>query len=291
MSKDILDELLKDYSIDKVYKCSDVSCAGFTPLMLIVMNTHQYPQLNTLIVNYIDSINCQNLHGPTALMLASLHVNTLSSIDTIKLLINYGAEVNTRDIRGNTTIMYATKSNDIKTIAYLLKHGANINDKANDGTTALSVAIRYHDFIRYFNTIKFLLDHGADIYERSATRGTPMNRALSYNYMDICKLLLNYYNFNDIKILMRESNSYLLRVECLNVLEERLKLEKIKTKNYIKVLENIHEHDAKIRFKEGNMGYQISMIGYGGVINDKLLDYLSATMDNVHEKAAEYLQC
>lgn len=352
MSEIILDELLKDYSIEKVYWCSDeVSCAGFTPLMIIVMNTGKYPELNDQIKNYVHMINNTNNYGCSALILSYIHNNTFSSIETIRFLLKYGADVNMQDV-GSTVLMYATrfnnntteliqllldhganinaKNNDgynalmvgckyspVETIQLLLEHGANVNEKVNDGWTAFMLAVKYNNIttiqlllkhganvneknlegwtplmfaVKYSNitTVKLLLDHGADVNMKTDEGLIALIIANDYKSIDTIKLIVQYHDLNTIKMFLL-NDSLNIRKVCLDELEQRLKLEKVKIINYVTVLKNIPEQDARIRFKLGNMGYQISMLGYGGDISDKLLDYLSATMDNIHEKAEEFL--
>ena len=73
------------------FPCSSLTTStGFTPLMYLVINTKEYPELNDLIVNFRSTINQQNIKGWSALMLAARNSNTVSSIETIKILIELG---------------------------------------------------------------------------------------------------------------------------------------------------------------------------------------------------------
>ena len=355
----MLQEILKDYSIDKEYDCTNkVKCAGFTPLMVIVMNTGKYPELIDEIKNYTNIINVQNNIGVTALMLASRHSNTLSSLDTVKLLlelgadvnikdnneyiallivsmyldsdssfetfqmlVDYGSDIHTREINGQTLFMMIvqySKSSPCykKAIQFLIQH-VNINYQDNEGRTALINAISYYDIP--IETIKLLLDHGANVNYQDNEGCTALINAISYNDTPIetIKLLLDHganvnlktykgHNAmtltNDINILnllvqyydtytLKEMILYGVHVKvCMDELDKRNKIEKIKILNHERVLKHIPEHDVAIRYKIGNMGYKICKYTFDGIITDELLHYLSATPDNLHEKAQEYLQ-
>lgn len=63
----------------------------------------------------------------------------------------------------------------------------------------------------------------------------------------------------------------------------------MKIKNYVKVLSNIPEQDSRIRFKLNNMGHKICQFDHDGIVTKELLDYLSATPENIKEKVDEFL--
>jgi hypothetical protein len=70
---------------------------------------------------------------------------------------------------------------------------------------------------------------------------------------------------------------------------EKLKIEKIKTRNYERVLRHLQAHDAAVRFKIGNMGYKINLYDFDKVCTPELLNYLSATEATLQEKVTQYL--
>lgn len=102
----ILNEIRVNYSTDAEYHCSLYTLSiGFTKLMVIVMNTAKYPELNNLIPYYADTINDQNKKGS----LACRNANTCSSIETIKLLLLYGADVHSKTTDGWTPLLMASR--------------------------------------------------------------------------------------------------------------------------------------------------------------------------------------
>ena len=133
------------------YDCSPYrKSKGFTKLMKWVLLTRSHPRLLRNIQKYIidHDINEKNEIGCTALMLASLNSNTLSTNKTVKLLLQQaGIDINLQDKNGRTALMCAARySNTIstnETVKLLLDPGANINLQDDDGWIALMFAARY----------------------------------------------------------------------------------------------------------------------------------------------------
>ena len=125
--------IFEDYSIEKEYDCSPITrCAGFTKLMVLVINTNKYPELIKDIYLYKDIINEKNDLGWTALILACRN----SSIETIKQLLDNGADVNLRCNGGWNALMVSCNNNNFNTTKLLLDYGADVNIKDTYGQNA-----------------------------------------------------------------------------------------------------------------------------------------------------------
>lgn len=260
----ILEEILTDYSEDKMYKCSPInSCTQFTQLMVIVMNTHKYPILNTIIPNYKDIMNVQNELGWTALMLSLRNIGEYSSIETANILIDMGA---------------------------------NTNLCSNKGWNALYIVSRYFITHGYeFELLKLLIHKSSNIH--ACVKNNNISNAfylyLNNNAFDaiMVTLFLSYYDIislQNVKSFSRfDVSTY--NKEIISVLNVRIKEEKIKYLQYNNVLKQIPEHDAAVRYKIGNMGYKITKYDFDGVVTDELLNYFDTTPEKLPQKAKEYL--
>src|SRR3972149_11243726 len=108
--------ILSDYRPDQSYSCSpDVRCAGFTPLMYLIINANKLPDKNILIdyiVNHSTEINEQNKKGWTALHLVARNSRKLNIKYLIPILIKDGADVNKQDNDGRTALMFASRNSN-----------------------------------------------------------------------------------------------------------------------------------------------------------------------------------
>lgn len=279
--------VFENYSLEKNYKCSPLTVSSnFTPLMVIVMNTNQYPELNQYIKNYKKIINEVNKEGWTALILACRNVKTKSSIETVKLLIHYGADVNItisneyEHLDKWTALILSCRNSNKESsddvVKILLKNNANINAITKDGHTALSYACRCANDST-IKTVELLLHYGADI---------TINTVLDTTHT-IAKLLLTYHNIYTLNQLLLTKFNY--KEDVIEEITNQYKIEKIKILNYERTLKHIPEQDAKVRFKPGNMGHKICKFDFDGIVTNELLYYLSATPDNIHQKAEQFL--
>ncbi len=82
---------------------------GWTKLMKWVLLTKENPiieeKIKELVVTHPKEINKQNSDGYTALMIAVLNLNTLSTPTTINTLLRAGAKVDIQNIYGKTILM------------------------------------------------------------------------------------------------------------------------------------------------------------------------------------------
>lgn len=159
--------ILENYSLEKEYKCSPyITSADFTPLMMIVMNTCKYPQLNNIIKNYKNIVNFKNKKGYTAFMLAVTNCNTCSSLNTIRELINIGANIDIKNDEEDTALTLASKygyeSSSPAAVQLLIDHGADVNLQNDDGDNALLLAI--YNMNRHSLVVEMLMKTNIDIH-------------------------------------------------------------------------------------------------------------------------------
>ena len=376
--------IFESYDKDYKYICIDkgitaITSREFTPLMYLVINTNEYPELNQLIGNFKDSINDKNEIGFTALMLAAVNCHDRSSIETVKVLLEHGADVNLVDNEGWSALMmavrYSNTDSSIETVRLLIENGADVNLVDNQCWSALMLAARNSNSDSSIETVRLLLDHSADpnlidnqcwsalmlaarnsnsdssietvkllldyetnpdlqndngytalmlaikycnkessletvkvLLERGANRNyKAISLACQYNHLDAVKLLLDYgahvtpkcyYNDSINKLILSYQDIVTLKNNIkdskhiqlyVDEIFEKIKIEKIKSRNYERVLRRIQNHDAAVRFKIGNMGYKINKYDFDKICTPELLDYLSATEDTLQEKVTQYL--
>lgn len=237
-----------------------------------------------LLLPYVD-VNLQNKEGHCALMYSCMEC---TSIDIVAMLLDANADINMSSNAGNTALMVLCRqggsgSDAIKIVKMLLNKGASVNKQDNYGWTALMIACRYTDEMNIpIEIIELLLNYGADVY---------LTTHFSKSTIDISvprirPLLLSYYHLKGIEELLTQEKYC---KEAFDALTKLYKIEKLKTQYYERVLRGIPEQDTKIRYKIGNMGYQICKFDYDSIITNELLDYLSATPQNIQEKVRQYL--
>lgn len=136
-----MDTIFDDYSIDKMYYVNSYSQTnGFTKLMVLVLNTSKYPELNEQIPLYIDDINKQNCRSQTALILACRNCMTDSTVDTVKILIECGANLNVQDDEGWTALMHVVRMvGSIEVVKLLLDCGADPHLKDDDDGNSIYI--------------------------------------------------------------------------------------------------------------------------------------------------------
>ena len=134
------------------------------------------------------NLNTKDMHGRTALMLASQYV----AIDVVQALLGAGADKDVKNNNGNTALMLASQYGAItrqnghtKTVQALLDAGADKDAKDMNGRPALILAI-------YYNSpalAQALLDAGADKEAKDENGTTALHYAIKYGNTEIVYLL------------------------------------------------------------------------------------------------------
>lgn len=220
---------------------------GFTHLMKLVLCTGTYPQAldmiklllassqsimsdDTLATN-INNIDARNSMGYTALHLASMYSNTVSTISTVKLLIDSNADLDTQNYYGHTALHHATQlsqstSNNqtvkllidadsdvhmlddhdrdafaivfspneeinIEVMKLLLDANADPNIRCCDKLTGLHYASGYYESCANIDAVQILIDAGANVNIRGECGLTPIMYAANCNNDAIVKLLID----------------------------------------------------------------------------------------------------
>ena len=65
------------------------------------------------------------------------------NVDVCKLLLEYGANLDLQDVHGGTALMVATRAGSPEVAGLLLKAGANTKIKDRDDMTALDIAHKH----------------------------------------------------------------------------------------------------------------------------------------------------
>lgn len=224
-----------------------------------------------LLLPHIN-VNLQNNNGETSLILLGIHD---CKIEVFQFLLDVGADVHITNKNGYTSLVgvcESTTNNTINIIKLLLNAGVNINARCCYKTALVSAFL--HNSI---DVVKLLLDNGAKF--------TPNDLGLCSD-RDKRMLLLSYCNIAELEEIIK-NKVYI--TDVLEALSKLYKIERIKIRNYERILRLIPEQDSKIRFKPNNMGYKICQYDYDGIVTKELLDYLSATPDTITEKVKEYL--
>jgi ankyrin repeat protein len=164
---------------------SDGKCIVFIPIK------YNYMDILDLLLDYnvsnigISLIEIADKAGHIPLHYAILFRNK----HAIELLLKYKSNVNAQDKMGNNSLHLSIQSKEIKIVNMILNSKPNINMITKTGETALHIACTYENYLM----IHTLLENGANPniveYEHELT---PLMYAISFNRIDIVKLLLQY---------------------------------------------------------------------------------------------------
>eukprot|EP01119_Soliformovum_irregulare_P015120 TRINITY_DN4210_c0_g1_i3.p1 TRINITY_DN4210_c0_g1~~TRINITY_DN4210_c0_g1_i3.p1 ORF type:complete len:1120 (+),score=266.32 TRINITY_DN4210_c0_g1_i3:3-3362(+) len=112
---------------------------GITPLMMSIMTTTNCELMVNILLDHGADVNLTNIHGMTALHLASVYAPQIIS----KLVTAHGADVNARNCQGRTPLHYAMKVNNQDAIAALLDLNADVNAQDMAGVTPIMDVMRF----------------------------------------------------------------------------------------------------------------------------------------------------
>lgn len=256
---------------------------------LVLKSTYSVELIQLLLDRKAD-IHLKSHDTWTALMLACQDKSC--PIDIIKLLLEYDDDLNIINKDGWTAFMIACVYSDISVVKLFIDHHVDIN--WHNDYTALSLTCINNKNDDKLGIIKLLLEHGALI--------TNYTINFSHQSTAFVKLFLDHgfyinpYVINNnttVKLVLSYcTNDELLKRGSVHAVEEmykRMKVEKLKTRYYERVLREIPEHNATIRYKPGNMGHKICQAEFFEVIDDDIMIYLNASKANIKEKIEDYL--
>lgn len=290
--------------------------------------THLTPLIIAIKKQHIESVawllqHCSNVNKKSLLKYAVSRDN----VDIIKLLLDYGADIKNAlnhavsnnkyenikilleydflpQTRYDAIIVAITKG--YMDIIQLLYDDFLLETKDNDGNTPLLLAVKSSRFpIQFTYVAKFLLEKGANVhvlnnggenafYWACYNMDKNMIELLMYygcidhgvvpEYFGMHKILVKYMNDDELYNIKDEEAKY-----AIKELSNRRIIQKKKVQYYERVLKYIPEHNAAIRYKIGNMGYNITKFDFDKEITQDILKYLDATPLNIQSKVNEYL--
>ncbi|ANB50759.1 putative ankyrin repeat protein [Powai lake megavirus] len=197
------DDVVLPYDFDYEYILPHVKCRNLTKLMYYIIYERKIDNSRDKILKqikkYPDNIDAINSKNLSALFLAALYSNTLSSLETVRLLIENKANVNiyTSD---NFSILqlcsqYSNYYSSNKTIELLLDHGADINyNKQFGAVSALKLACTNSSTNSNIETVKLLINRGAKIDKEGENTNSEL--------ICTCYPIESGYNIETIKILL-----------------------------------------------------------------------------------------
>lgn len=237
--------LLINYGIDVNLK----NKLGMTSLMYEVIKGDCVEKIQLLIRSGAN-IHLKNNDKNTLLMLSLKNGN----MNIIKLFNHI--KINIKNKNGYNAFMYAVlhnKPNVMEHMEWLLSRGAYINTSNKKGVTPLIISIRNQNI----EIVSWLLQHGANV-NKKCKRRSPLTYAVSYDNIDIVKLLLAYNakGKNTLKYAV-DNNKYenvklLLEYECSVQSVCNAFMMAIK-RGYIDMIQLIY-HDDLLEIKDMN-GY------------------------------------
>ena len=138
---------------------------GTTPLMIACKHS-SVKSIQVLLTAGAD-VNMQDNDGFTALMMASINCNEMSSMECVRELLQAGADVNLQTENGWTALMmvskYCNEDSSMECVRELLQAGADVNLQTENGWTALMLACCSCNDTSNMECVRELLQAGADV--------------------------------------------------------------------------------------------------------------------------------
>ncbi|KAF7288299.1 ANK-REP-REGION domain-containing protein [Mycena chlorophos] len=113
-----------------------------TPLLPLMPSTSRGAALRMARMyydRYPDILDWSNVHGKTALHMASLKGHE----ELVRMLCDFGADVDLSDNKGNTPLHYASSWGHIPIVQLLIERGCVYTAKNNEGFSALDYAYSF----------------------------------------------------------------------------------------------------------------------------------------------------
>ena len=200
------------------YPCSKYEIySKFNHLQKCVILTSNNKFLEEYIDIYLsehpETINHKNEKGQTALMIAAINSNYISTERTVEILLNHGADINLQENNGCTALMYAARysrtDSSEKTVKLLLNSGANVNLQQKNGFTALMFAAINSHTVSSEKTVELLLDHGTDVNLQNNAGQNVLQMITMSDKKGIAKLIIEKMDNCDILIDNKKLIKYL----------------------------------------------------------------------------------
>ena len=142
-----------------------------------------------MLIKHGASLNALNDENNSPLHLAIANGN----MDVYKLLIHCGANVYTRGEQNMTNLHIATENGHLNLCKALIEmHRFDVHLKDVSGLTPLHYCCKNGNY----NLFQFLKDVGSNTYLNTKTGQNCLHIAAKHGHFELCKILLNNYNFN-----------------------------------------------------------------------------------------------
>lgn len=155
---------------------------SLTPLMLIALYRDTNLETVRALIEGGTDLEIRDMHGETALILASRQGRT----EFVRELINFGVNIHSSSSSSKTTpLMAAAGAGQVSTVKVLLNAGARVNDLQSSGYSALMFAsIRGN-----IEVVKLLIQAGADLSSKNADGNTALSLAKQAGHKEIVHYL------------------------------------------------------------------------------------------------------
>lgn len=230
-------------------------------------------------------VNLQDINGYYELFSATKE----NKIDLCKLLLEHGTDINYGKGVLEPIFTRAVLNSNEELCKLFISYGANVNIQCIYGYTPIMKVVHNNKMC------KFLINNGANLYITDNFDRTILSYACLHEGNLNMKELLENADF-DIYI----NNQHILKYITINnyigdyqyEMKRRMVMEKKKTAIFCNILQHIQKQDAAVRFKPGNMGHLIAMyeLDPEKKNKNKIMEYLSATEENIMNKIKEYLK-
>ena len=142
-----------------------------------------------MLIKHGASLNALNDENNSPLHLAIANGN----MDVYKLLVYCGANVYTRGEQNMTNLHIATENGHLNLCKALIEiHRFDVHLKDVSGLTPLHYCCKNGNY----NLFQFLKDVGSNTYLNTKTGQNCLHIAAKHGHFELCKILLNNYNFN-----------------------------------------------------------------------------------------------
>ena len=152
----------------------------------------QFGHLNLckkLIDKHNFDVNIGAKNGATA-----LHYSAISgSYELVKYFVGMGTDIHLKTNDGQNCLHFAAQFGHLNLCKKLIdKHNFDVNIGAKNGATAL----HYSAISGSYELVKYFVGMGIDIHVKTNNRTNCLHLAARYGHLNLCKLLMNNYNFD-----------------------------------------------------------------------------------------------
>lgn len=163
----------KEYFYHYHFPTGETTCTtGFTQLMMLVLQTGVYPELEDRIRTEIpdEELDKQTTDGTTALMMACIHTNSCSTENTVRILLERGCSPTIKNNIGYSVLSFLCDipyNTTAETFRLLLNtYKFDVNEKLNYSPASLLSAMcmdNQEEVPDLLEIVSLLIDYGFDV--------------------------------------------------------------------------------------------------------------------------------